>query len=90
MSICLQEKMEAFKKTVCAKGASIKQYQFQNAIVYAFIPGNCGADLSSDIVNTSCETIGFLGGIMGNSKINGEEFSNANWLKTIWTIDAEK
>jgi len=84
INVCLQDKIDAFKKTTCAEGACVKQYQFQKTIVYAFIPGNCGADLSTDIVNSSCETIGFLGGIMGNTKINGEEFSQAVLVKSVW------
>ena len=81
---CLQIKIAEFKKTACANGATIKQFQFQNREVFAFNPGNCGADMTTEIIDSNCESLGFLGGIMGNTKIKGENFSKAELIKIIW------
>ena len=72
--------------TLCETGASVKQYLFQGEDVFVFDPGNCGADMAAAVLNDKCETIGDLGGIMGNLVINGERFDQgATYIKTIWT-----
>lgn len=53
-------------------------------MVYVYDPGTCGADQTSEVTNTKCETLGYLGGITGNNKINGEDFSSATFKKTVW------
>jgi hypothetical protein len=71
---------------LCETGASVNQYSFQGAYVYVFEPGNCGADMMSDVYNSDCELLGGLGGIAGNSIINGVRFDQkATFIKTIWT-----
>jgi hypothetical protein len=40
--------------------------------------------MTSEVYDSNCNSLGFLGGIAGNAKINGEEFSNATLVKTIW------
>lgn len=54
--------------------------------VYVFNIGNtCGADMSSDVIDAECNNLGYLGGFDGNWEINGEDFSNAIFVKTVWT-----
>lgn len=81
---CFDSKRDEFKKTCCAHGAKIKEYKFQGETVYVYDPGTCGADQTSEVTSSKCETLGHLGGITGNNKINGEDFSNAKFKKTIW------
>lgn len=81
---CMEQKITEFSKRSLCSNATIKLYRFQNDAVYVFDPGNCGADLLSEVTNNRCQSIGFLGGIAGNTKVNGEEFSNAVYIKTIW------
>ena len=81
---CIRNKVQDFKKTCCNEGANVKEYTFQGKNVYVFDPGNCGADMGSIVSDEDCNTIGMLGGISGNTKINGEDFSNAGFQKTIW------
>ena len=81
---CIDHKVDDFSKTCCSSSAKVEEYTFQGKTVYVFDPGNCGADMASDVYDSDCNSLGFLGGIAGNTKINGEDFSNAKYIKTIW------
>ena len=80
---CVDEKINTFEKTCCSNGAEVNKYTFQGNTVYEFYPGNCAADARSEVTNDKCETMGYLGGIIGNTKINGEDFSKAKRKKTV-------
>lgn len=81
---CMEQKIATFSKQAVCSNATVKLYRFQNEAVYVFDPGSCGADLLSEVANNRCQSIGFLGGIAGNTQINGVEFSTAVYIKTIW------
>lgn len=83
-SACINSKVTQFKSQACSTGASVKEYLFQNQIVYSFDPGLCGGDLATYILSDDCDTLGFLGGITGNTDINGVPFSNAVFRGTVW------
>ncbi len=82
---CVDSKTNKFKKECCNSGAKVSEYTFQGNTVYVFDPGICGADMTSEVANNKCETLGHLGGITGNTKINGEDFAKAKFVKTIWS-----
>jgi hypothetical protein len=84
---CLQTKINSFSSGnyACPTGANVKEYLFQNSTVYVFDPGNCMADMTSEVINSDCQTLGYLGGFAGNILINSEDFSNATFLRTVWT-----
>jgi hypothetical protein len=82
---CFDSKKDEFKTTCCTSGANIKEYTFQGNTVYVYHPGICGADMTSEVTNEKCETIGYLGGLAGNNKINSEDFSKAKFRKTLWS-----
>lgn len=52
--------------------------------VYVFDQGPCGNDMTSEVVDSECKNLGYLGGITGNKEINGQDFSSAEFVKTIW------
>lgn len=82
---CLIEKIKTFdSNTACNDEVKVVKYKFQNTYVYVFDPGNCGADMTSEVIDSECNTLGYLGGIMGNTKINGEDFSNAQEISILW------
>ena len=86
-SDCIVAKIEAYKasKTPCESGKNIYRYDFQGKYVYVFNPGNCGADMMSDVYDDQCNLICGLGGIAGNTICNNEEFStNATNEILIW------
>ncbi len=81
---CLESKIEVFRNNSCDTGANVSEYTFQGKMVFVFDPGTCGADMTSEVMDSDCNTLGFLGGLTGNTKINGKEFSTAIFVKTIW------
>jgi len=84
-STCVVEKIKSFNKSSICDNADVTEYIFQGKTVYVFNPGNtCGADMTSDVIDSDCNRLGFLGGESGITKINGEEFSHATFVKTIW------
>ena len=84
---CLQTKINSFSSGnyACPTGANVKEYLFQNSTVYVFDPGNCMADMTSEVINSDCQTLGYLGGFAANILINSEDFSNVTFLRTVWT-----
>ena len=81
---CVAKKIIDFSKESCDEGANVKQYTFQGISVFVFDHGTCGADFTSEVIDSDCNRLGYLGGIIGNTKINGEDFSNAVFIKTTW------
>lgn len=81
---CISKKIELFEKESCNKGPSVKEYIFQAKRVFVFSQGNCGNDMTSEVVDQNCVNLGYLGGIAGNISINGEDFSKALLVKTVW------
>lgn len=84
-SQCINSKISAFQSECCDQGASVEEYSFQQEQVFVFNMGNCGADLPAYVLTSNCDTLGFLGGIAGNTTINGENFSNATLVGTVWS-----
>ena len=83
---CIQDKIKEFSKSqyACDSGKTVKKYSFQGITVYVFGPGTCGADMTAEVFDVNCKYLGFLGGIAGNTEINGEEFSNAILISVVW------
>ena len=81
---CVEDKIKDFSTTSICKDVKVDEYRFQGKTVYLYDSEMCGADMASEIIDSDCITMGYLGGIIGNTKINGEEFSNAKFIKTIW------
>lgn len=81
---CVLNEIEEFKKIACTDGVKVDRYKFQGKEVYVFVPGTCGNDMTSEVIDEDCITLGYLGGIAGNTTINGDDFSKANFQKTVW------
>ena len=77
-------KIEEFDKYQSCSDAKVNEYEFQSAIVYVFEPGSCGADLAAPVYEKNGHELGYLGGIVGNTKINGQEFNSAKFVRTVW------
>lgn len=83
---CIDKKVEEFKFTIsCNVGSNVKEYEFQSKRVFVFDPGTCGADMTSEVLDEKCHLLGYLGGIAGNYKINGEDFNKATLKRTLWS-----
>lgn len=81
---CISDRINNGDNELFCDDANVKEFQFQQKTVYVFDPGTCGADFTSNVLDTDCNSLGFLGGLHGNTKINGEEFSNAVFVRTVW------
>ena len=82
---CIENLIVNFdKEQTCKEGVNVKKYTFQEKIVYVFNPGECGADMTSEVYDSECNSLGFLGGLSGNTEINGEEFSSSTYISTVW------
>lgn len=81
---CIKSEIRDFSKQVPCDDATVGEFTFQGETVYLFFPGTCGADMASDVISSDCKNLGSLGGISGNTKINGESFSNAQFIRTVW------
>ncbi|MBL7932128.1 MAG: hypothetical protein JNL60_09500 [Bacteroidia bacterium] len=83
MNDCLKAKIDEFSKESCNK-AVVKEYEFQQKKVYLFDQSACGNDMAANVYDDQCKKLGFIGGFTGNVNINGEDFSNAKLLRTVW------
>lgn len=86
VAVCMQSKVYEFKfQQTCPSGAAVKEYIFQNATVYVFVDGNCIADGGASVWDANCNYLGYLGGLIANSKINGIDFyANAQYKRMLW------
>lgn len=82
-SRCLNDRIKEFSKTAC-DDARADEYRFQGNTVYVLESGTCVADGTSEVVNDNCDHLGWLGGITGNTTINGEDFQSAMFIRTVW------
>lgn len=82
---CINQHIRDFEKNqACDTKAHVKKYLFQEQEVYVFFPGYCIADATSNVYDENCNVIGTLGGLTGNTMVNGQDFSNAKYLEKIW------
>lgn len=86
-SACINEKISIFSQSssICDSTATVKAYTFQNDTVYVFDVGFCYNDFALPVLNTNCDTLGYLGGVQGNYIINGQSFDAAVYQSTIWS-----
>ena len=81
---CIQASIKTFSESPCEKGLKVNEYTFQGTAVFVFDQNACGNDMTSEVFDKNCKSLGFLGGFVGNVKINGEDFSNALLVRTVW------
>jgi hypothetical protein len=82
---CVSKDIQAIEKNIKAIGPIVNQYTFQENTVYLIDEGLGFADSQSKVVDSKCNELGYLGGIMGNTKINGDDFFiSAVYVKTVW------
>ena len=81
---CIDTKLTSYQPA-CQDSATVDEYTFQKQLVYLFDDSGCCCDFVSYVLSTSCDTLGFLGGIAGFTHINGEDFmANAVFQRTVW------
>lgn len=80
---CIRGSIRDFKREAC-KEITVDEYTFQNATVYFLNARRCCCDFGSAVIDNECNLLGVWGGFSGNQIINGEDFSNATYIRTIW------
>ncbi|MFA6150070.1 MAG: hypothetical protein WC716_02035 [Chitinophagaceae bacterium] len=69
----------------CPTGAALQQYSLNGKTVYLYEPGNCVSDANKTIIDSNCNEVGWYGGGWGGqTKVYGDDFINAVYVKTIW------
>ena len=81
---CINQEISSFEKGPSCSDAQVDEYEFQAETVYVFSHGTCIVDMSATVLDSKCNSKGQLGGISGNTKIDGQEFSTAKFIKTVW------
>lgn len=81
-SACIKSEIRSFYKDRPCGDAIVKEYLFQGRNVFVFDPGTCGADMTASVLDNNCTILGYLGGIAGNTTINGEDFSHARFIRS--------
>lgn len=86
VSECIQDRLKNFDENESCDNAMVLRYMFQDMNVYTFDRGNCSYVDSVEVYDEDCNLMGYLGGYLNNTDINGVNFYGAAELKsTIWT-----
>jgi hypothetical protein len=80
----VEKEINKFSENSACDDAHVDEYSFQDKTVYVFDEGTCGADMMSSVMDSDGKTIGSLGGITGNTTVNGEQFDSAIFKRTVW------
>lgn len=85
-SRCIKKRIRKFARTAsCDLGAEVESVYFQGKVVYIFNPGNCGADMSTLVVDSDCHEVCSLGGFTGNVVCNGDSlYKEATNRQVVW------
>ncbi len=82
---CIASEIASIKKNEFAQRPIVNEYIYQNETVFLIDDGMGYVDSQSKVVDSHCNELGYLGGMMGQTKINGEDFfAAAVYVKTIW------
>ena len=80
----IKKEIKQFESSSSCRDAKVDEYLFQEERVYAFDAKTCGADMAMAVLDRKGKVLGYVGGVAGNTTINGQSFSNAVFLRTIW------
>lgn len=84
ISSCLKKSIADWQAQGHCNDPFVEEYSFQGKKVFVLRHGTCGADMTDDVLDENCQLLGRLGGFVGNTKINGEDFSGAQGGKVVW------
>lgn len=81
---CISDEIGKFKLNDSCDRSKVDEYLFQNKKVYVFDDQLCCCDHTAVVLNKDCQSLGFLGGFVGNNEINGEDFTKAILIRNLW------
>lgn len=76
---CITDKIKNLDESGNYRFTKVNEFVFQNKTVYVLVAGNL-----DEVIDCDCNNIGLLGGFAGNMEVNGEDFSNAVFVRTVW------
>ena len=81
---CVKKKIRTHNKSSsCESAETVTEYKFQDKTVYVLGYRSCYG--FTQIIDSNCKTIGNLGGLARNTKVNDIEFyPNATLIRRIW------
>lgn len=74
----------SMKQSLLCSDATVNEWAFQNIRVYGFSSGSCMSEPTASVYDANGNLLCSLGGFSGNTSCNGEPFSKATFLRTIW------
>lgn len=81
---CIKENIKYVSENVCGDYASVAEHIFQGETAYTTNTGNCPDNITG-VIDSKCNSIGFLGGFGGNDIVKGVKFSeNSTFVKYHW------
>jgi hypothetical protein len=80
----IKKEIKKFAKSSACGDAHVDEMKFNKNTVYVFNNGTCGNDMTTEVRDSKGKSKGMLGGFSGNTKIDGEDFSKAVFVKMIW------
>lgn len=80
----IKKEIKKFAKSSACDDAHVDEMKFNKRTYYLFSNGSCGADMTTEVRDAKGKSKGQLGGFTGNTKIEGEDFSKAVFVKTVW------
>ncbi len=87
---CIKQKLKQLKKSSCSFEGKTKmlEYRFQNQPVFVIYGNSCFMQYSTDVFDDACNVIGKIP-LMHPTEapVNGEDFSNAILVRTVWEKD---
>ena len=81
---CMEAHIVALSRSSSCPDAGVREYLFQGHTVYVLDPGTCCMDCGADVLDTKCNYLGSLGGMDGNTRIQGEPFEKAQFIRSVW------
>lgn len=81
----VKSKIRSWSRSGTCTNASASEYYFVNQTVYVLDPGTCGADMQALVIDVDANTLGTLGGIAGETRVQNINFDSAAvFVKTVW------
>ena len=86
---CIAERIDNFKNNQSdCREATIAKYEFMGSEVYTFTDGQCISDDGTNIIDSECNSVCFLGGIAGFTLCQDKDFyQEAIFIEELFSVD---
>jgi hypothetical protein len=81
---CIRKKIEVFSRYACKTGANVIEYKFNNKLVYVFSQGNCVEKMNAEVMDSNCNSLGFVENSSSNIIENKQFDTEAIFNRIVW------